>query len=103
MTANKSHYPVSILTQSPMKELWIRVLSLLGMAHWVVISTSAPRCTYYFGPFARRSSAEKAQLGYLEDLRGEGAQDIQVTIKQCKPARLTIFDEAEELMPILSP
>ncbi|WP_028948335.1 DUF1816 domain-containing protein [Synechocystis sp. PCC 6714] len=86
-----------------MKELWIRVLSLLGMAHWVVISTGAPRCTYYFGPFARRSSAERAQLGYLEDLQGEGAQDIQVTIKQCKPARLTIFDEGEELMPLLSP
>lgn len=103
MTANKSHYLVSIPTQSLMKELWIRVLSLLGMAHWVVISTGAPRCTYYFGPFARRSSAEKAQLGYLEDLRGEGAQDIQVTIKQCKPVRLTIFDEGEELMPVLSP
>lgn len=81
-----------------MKELWLRFLSLLGMAHWVEIHTNRPRCTYYFGPFARRQSAQEAQIGYLEDLNGEGAQDIQVTVKKCRPSDLTIFDEKEDLV-----
>ena len=81
-----------------MKELWIRLLSLLGMAHWIEVTTSTPRCTYYFGPFANRRDAVKAQLGYLEDLKGEGAQDIKVNIKQCKPSSLTIFDEGEDFL-----
>lgn len=79
-----------------MKELWLRFLSFLGMAHWVEITTITPSCTYYFGPFASRSSAEDAHLGYLEDLKGEGAQGIEIVIKQCKPTTLTIFDEGED-------
>ena len=81
-----------------MKELWIRFLSFLGMAHWVEVTTSTPRCTYYFGPFASRSDALEAQIGYLEDLKGEGAQDIKAMIKKCKPSTLTIFDEGEDFL-----
>ena len=78
-----------------MKELWLRFLSFLGIAYWVEITTTAPRCTYYFGPFASRASAEDAHFGYLEDLKEEGAQGIQIVIKKCKPTTLTIFDEGE--------
>jgi hypothetical protein len=82
-----------------MKELWLRFLSLMGLAHWVEITTTSPRCTYYFGPFASRASAEDAHFGYLEDLKEEGAQGIQVVIKQCKPRDLTIFEEGEDVSP----
>ncbi|MEY2984706.1 MAG: hypothetical protein RLZZ568_1323 [Cyanobacteriota bacterium] len=84
-----------------MKELWLRFLSQLGLAYWVEITTSHPHCTYYFGPFISRASADDAHLGYVEDLKGEGAQDIQIVIKQCKPTDLTIFDEADDVHPPL--
>lgn len=86
-----------------MKELWIHLLSFLGMAHWVEITTIAPQCTYYFGPFASRSDAELAKLGYLEDLKGEGAKEIKVVIKKCKPSTLTIFDEGEDFLRSFRP
>lgn len=82
-----------------MKELWLRLLSFLGIAYWVEITTSVPRCTYYFGPFVSRTAAEEAHLGYLEDLKEEGAQGIAMVVKQCKPGNLTIFDEAEAVTP----
>lgn len=73
-----------------MKELWINVLELLGRAWWVEVSTDAPRCTYYFGPFSTSDEAELAKPGYLEDLESEGAQGIRVVVKRCKPEQLTI-------------
>jgi hypothetical protein len=81
-----------------MKELWLRFLSFLGLAHWVEITTSVPRCTYYFGPFAGQTDAEAAHFGYVEDLKEEGAQEIRVAIKQCKPTILTIFDEGDQTL-----
>jgi hypothetical protein len=86
----------TLVFKTPMKELWLRFLSFLGMAHWVEITTSSPRCTYYFGPFASQAGAEDAHFGYLEDLKEEGAQGIKVVIKACKPTTLTIFDEGED-------
>ena len=90
-----------------MKELVLQFLNLVGLAHWVEIVTTAPRCTYYFGPFLSRGEAEMAHRGYLEDLQGENAQGIVVTIKRCKPQDLTIFEQSREerlqfqrLMPI---
>ncbi|BFM39739.1 DUF1816 domain-containing protein [Synechocystis sp. LKSZ1] len=90
-----------------MKELVLQFLNLLGLAHWVEIVTTTPRCTYYFGPFLSREEAETAQRGYLEDLQGEEAQGIAITIKRCKPQNLTIFEQSREerlqfqrLMPI---
>lgn len=56
---------------------------------WVEIMTTDPQCTYYFGPFSSALEARKAYPGYVEDLQGEGAQGITVTIKLCKPEILT--------------
>lgn len=92
-----------------MKEFWISILELLGIAWWVEIETESPRCTYYFGPFATAKEAKMAQPGYVEDLRQEGAKGIKVELKRCKPERLTVFEEAGEgaksiksISPILS-
>ncbi|NES84739.1 MAG: DUF1816 domain-containing protein [Moorea sp. SIO2B7] len=80
-----------------MKELLIGITNVLRLAYWVEIVTNNPRCTYYFGPFINKTEAKAAQDGYIEDLQNEGAQDIVVTIKRCKPNKLTIFDELGEV------
>lgn len=79
-----------------MNEIWISVLESLGLAWWVEVVTSVPACTYYFGPFASAQEAQSAKPGYILDLEEEGAQEFEVTVKRCKPSRLTIFDEKSE-------
>ncbi|HBB35512.1 MAG TPA: hypothetical protein DDZ80_00765 [Cyanobacteria bacterium UBA8803] len=76
-----------------MKEVFTKILQTLGLAFWVEIVTESPQCTYYFGPFFTEEEANAAKGGYIEDLEGEGAQGIFVTVKRCKPTNLTIFDE----------
>ena len=78
-----------------LKESLISVLEQLKLALWVEIVTLEPRCTYYFGPFACANSAQKAVLGYIEDLKQESAQVIAVTLKRIQPQELTI--ESDEL------
>lgn len=68
----------------------------LTAAWWVEITTAAPRCTYYFGPFADLAEANYARLGYVEDLTGEGAEGITVTVKRCQPQVLTTCDSEAE-------
>jgi hypothetical protein len=83
-----------------MKELLIKILDFIGWAYWVEIVTEHPACTYYFGPFVNQQEAEAAQSGYIEDLRHEGAQEITLTVKRCKPDKLTIFNELGEFPTI---
>jgi hypothetical protein len=78
-----------------LSEIWTTCLDFLGQAWWVEVFTTAPKCTYYFGPFADRQQAHLAIAGYVEDLESESAQVIQTQLKQCKPKRLTIeFEDA---------
>ncbi|MGV0025897.1 DUF1816 domain-containing protein [Phormidesmis priestleyi] len=63
---------------------------------WVEITTADPQCTYYFGPFNSSLEARKLYSGYVEDLEGEGAQGITVTIKLCKPEILTFCGSGVE-------
>lgn len=79
-----------------MQESLTNLLHLLGLAWWVEITTDNPRCTYYFGPFLTAKEAEESKAGYIEDLEQEGALNIRVAIKRCKPAILTIFDDLGE-------
>ncbi|HAC65929.1 MAG TPA: CpcD phycobilisome linker protein [Cyanothece sp. UBA12306] len=60
-----------------------------GISWWVEISTTHPQCLYYFGPFDDQEEAGFHQGGYIQDLLGEGAQNITVRIKQCQPLTLT--------------
>lgn len=89
------------------KEFLINIFQGFGWAWWVEIVTQNPRCTYYFGPFLSVKEANAARDGYMEDLEHEGAQGIAVTVKRCKPANLTIFDDLSERIdrktaPVLS-
>ncbi|AFY96739.1 DUF1816 domain-containing protein [Chamaesiphon minutus] len=77
-------------------EIWTNVLDFFGQAWWVEVVTNRPRCTYYFGPFADAEAANRAIMGYIQDLENESAQGIQTQIKRCKPDRLTIeWDDAK--------
>jgi Domain of unknown function (DUF1816) len=79
-----------------MKELFTKSLNFLGLAWWVEITTSTPQCIYYFGPFETAALASEHRSGYVEDLQAEGAQNIVVEIKRCKPDPLTISPEDVE-------
>lgn len=65
------------------------------MPWWIKITTEVPNCTYFFGPFDNFAEADKSQSGYIEDLKGEEAQDIKVEIMQCEPKELTIVPEED--------
>ena len=79
-----------------MKEFLTNLLNMLGLAWWVEVITENPRCTYYFGPFMNEKDAQASRTGYVEDLEHEGAQGIIVSVKRCKPASLTISEDASE-------
>ena len=80
-----------------MKEILLNLTHTLGLAYWVKIDTERPCCTYYFGPFLKVKEAEAAKIGYLEDLKQEGAVGITVSIDHFKPQELTICDELAEM------
>lgn len=79
-----------------MKEILISILNLLGLAWWIEMATQSPCCTYYFGPFLSGQDAEAEMGGYQEDLKAEGAQVSAVSVKRCKPAKLTVEHETGE-------
>jgi len=83
--------------QKQMKELLISLLNFFGLAWWVEVKTSTPRCIYYFGPFMRAKEAEAAKAGYIEDIENEGAQGIKVLIQRCKPIDLTVAEDLGKL------
>jgi hypothetical protein len=87
-----------------MNELWLSTLEFLGLAWWIEVTTESPNCIYYFGPYASSDEATSEQRGFIEDLEQEGARNIKVTIKRCKPTELTIFDDATDApAPGISP
>jgi hypothetical protein len=82
-----------------MNEFWLSTLEFIGVAWWVEIVTESPACIYYFGPYANASEAEAEKIGFIADLEQEGARDLKVTIKRCKPEQLTIFEEGADSSP----
>ena len=84
-----------------MQDLLTNLLNLFGLAWWVEVKTEAPCCTYYFGPFSGSKAAEASKAGYVEDLEHEGAQNILVSIKRCKPSKLTVADDlGDKVAPV---
>ena len=79
-----------------MKEILTTILNAIGWAYWVKIETETPSCTYYFGPFISCKEAERAKLGYVEDLAQEGAAEITTKVSRCKPTQLTVIKERDE-------
>jgi Domain of unknown function (DUF1816) len=71
------------------QEVVTKLVQAVAESWWVRVNTTIPHCTYYFGPFDNFTEANHARFGYVEDLIGEGAQGITVTIKRCQPTVLT--------------
>ncbi|MCG5059456.1 MAG: DUF1816 domain-containing protein [Limnoraphis sp. WC205] len=91
-----------------MKELLINLLNFLGLAFWVEIITESPNCTYYFGPFLTAKEAHSAEVGYREDIESEGVNTYKVSVRRCKPSRLTVAEDLEKtiyklIIPAFSP
>ena len=80
-----------------MKEFLISLLNFFGLAWWVEVITSTPRCIYYFGPFLTSQEAEAAKAGYVEDIENEGAEGLCVSIHRCKPINLTVAEDLGKL------
>lgn len=71
-------------------------LKKTSKSYWLKIVTTVPKCTYYFGPFDSPWEAKLMQSGYIEDLKEEQAQGIQVKLeKRTRPSQLTIYDDEE--------
>ena len=76
-----------------------KLFDLLGsrrkktIPYWLEISTEAPKCVYFFGPFESPLEAKASQAGYVEDVMAESALGISVKLKQCpQPPELTIYE-----------
>jgi Domain of unknown function (DUF1816) len=82
-----------ILTQSAIHAWQGRILysehSQRTWGWWVELHTDRPDCLYYFGPFSSAAEAENSVQGYIQDLADEGAENITVQVKLCKPSQLT--------------
>jgi hypothetical protein len=81
--------------QEGVKDVFLSFLENIGKAVWVEIVTTDPVCTYYFGPFSGEPEAREATIGYIEDLKSEGAMGIDVrSVKRSRtPENLTVFEE----------
>lgn len=78
-----------------LKQVYTGFMEGLNTPWWAEITTTNPRCKYYFGPFQTDVEAKAAYPGYVEDLDSEGATGIIVVIKRCQPEVLTICEEPE--------
>ena len=78
-----------------MREFLISLLNFFGLAFWVEIVTEDPICIYYFGPFLTASEAHDTKVGYLEDIKSEGTRILSVSVRRCKPSRLTVTEDSE--------
>jgi hypothetical protein len=52
----------------------------LGLAWWARVRTQSPQVTYWFGPFVRRSTLETSLPAFLEDLRAESPDSLDVEL-----------------------
>lgn len=52
----------------------------LGLAWWARVHTTTPEVTYWFGPFMRRSSLERALPAFVADIQAEGPETLDVEI-----------------------
>ena len=77
------------------RTIWSNILHFIGQAWWVKITTERPNCTYYFGPFITMNEADTSKAGYVEDLEGESATGIHVSIERCQPDHLTVDHTGE--------
>ena len=57
---------------------------------WIKILTDNPMYTYYFGGFDNYWEAESLKNGYVQDLKQEEAEIVDVAIGKYEPTETTI-------------
>ena len=57
---------------------------------WVKILTDNPMYVYYFGEFKTYWEAEQSENGYIQDLKEEKAEIVDVKIGIYEPSETTI-------------
>lgn len=58
---------------------------------WIEILTDNPNYMYYFGVFDNYWEAEWSKNGYIQDLKQEASEIVNIQIKKCQPKQLTIL------------
>ena len=69
------------------------IKSKLESTWWIKITTTEPKCLYYFGSFDSKNEAVDALPGYVEDLETEQAKEIFVELMQDPPNQLTVCED----------
>ena len=69
---------------SPLNRPMRSLANGLGFAWWARVQTQSPDVTYWFGPFVRRSSLEKALPSFLADIESESPGGIEQSLIRCR-------------------
>lgn len=70
------------------KELFTGLMERFSTPWWAEITTTKPKCIYYFGLFETSAEAKIACPSYIDDLDSEGVQGFFVIIKRTKARRV---------------
>ncbi len=65
----------------------------LGLAWWARVQTKGPDVVYWFGPFVRQTSLQKALPAFLDELRSEAPAALEVALQRGR--RHEPFTESE--------
>lgn len=91
------------------KQPELQPLDSLPLAWWLQFEASNPNCIYFCGPFDNQKAAEAAVDQYLEDLKPEHQQILNVCSRFCQPRKaviaeseLTIADLACSSLPFFT-
>ena len=74
-----------------MKNFFSSLFGFAATPWWIKITTAEPNCIYYFGPFDSEAEALQHQPGFIEDLEGENAHQIEASLQRSEaPEKLTV-------------
>ena len=80
-----------------MKNFFSSLFGFAATPWWIKITTAEPNCIYFFGPFESEAEALNHQPGFIEDLEGENAQQIETSLQRSEaPDQLTIELESSK-------
>ena len=73
-----------------------RLANGLGLAWWAKVETQVPAVTYWFGPFLNRQHLQRALPAFLEDLKAEGPEGLEVTVQRLRRGEPLTEGEVEQ-------
>ena len=61
-----------------------RLANGLGLAWWAKVQTQGPAVTYWFGPFLSRQQLQRDLPAFLDDLRAESPEGLEVSVHRLR-------------------